>query len=92
MLRRLEMAGWRPYGSKLLLCVLQWAQTRSMSWPMLSSIGSRKVEQFRSRCQEEMKEGRNCEEKQEQGRASQQSGVAHARLSQSSCTSEQFGA
>ena len=31
-------------------------QTRSMPWPMLSSKCSRKVEQFRSRCQEEMKE------------------------------------
>ena len=31
-------------------------QSRSMPWPMRSSKGSRKVEQFRSRCQEEMKE------------------------------------
>ena len=35
--------------------MLQWVQTRSMPWPMLSSKGSRKVEQFRSSCQEEMK-------------------------------------
>ena len=56
MLRRQEIAAWRPYGSKLLPCVLQWDQTRSMPWPMLSSRGSRKVEQFWSRCQEEMTE------------------------------------
>ena len=56
MLRRQEIAAWRPHGSKLLPCVLQWVQTRSMPWPMLSTKGSRKVEQFRSRCQEEMKE------------------------------------
>ena len=31
-------------------------QTRSMPWPMRSSKCSRRVEQFRSRCQEEMKE------------------------------------
>ena len=56
MLRRQAIAAWRPCGSKLLPCVLQWVQTRSMPWQMLSSKGSRKVEQFRSRCQEEMKE------------------------------------
>ena len=38
------------------LCVLQWVQTRLMPWPMLCSKGSKKVEQLRSRCQEEMKE------------------------------------
>ena len=50
MLRRQETAAWRAYGRKLLPCVQQWVQTRSMS-----SKGSRKVEQFRSRCQEENK-------------------------------------
>ena len=56
MPRRQEIAAWRPCGSKLLPCVLQWDQTRLMPWSMLSSKGSRKVEQFRSRCQEEMRE------------------------------------
>ena len=56
MLRKQEMAFWRPYGSRLLPCVLQWDRTRSMPLPMLSSKSSRKVEQFRSRGQEEMRE------------------------------------
>ena len=46
-------ADWRQL---LLQCVLRWVQTRSMPLPMLSSKGSWKVEQFRGRCQEEMKE------------------------------------
>ena len=56
--------------SQLPPSVQQWVQTRSMPWPMLSSKGSRKVEQFRSICQEEMKE--ESEVEQEQGIASQQ--------------------
>ena len=56
MLRRQVIAAWRLCGSKLLPCVLQWVQTRSMPWPMLCSKGSKKVRQFRGRCQEEMKE------------------------------------
>ena len=77
-LRRQEIAAWRSYGSKLLPCVLQWDQTRSMLWPMLSSVGSRKMEQFRSR---------NSEDEQEQGRA-RASGIAHARRVHSRCTGE----
>ena len=56
MLRRQAIAAWRPCCSKLLPCVLQWVQTWSIPWPMLCSKGSKKVEQLRSRCQEEMKE------------------------------------
>ena len=58
MLRTQAITAWRPCGSKLLPCALQWVQTRSMPWPMLFSKGSKKVEQLRSRCQEEMKEER----------------------------------
>ena len=56
MLRSQAIAAWKSCGGKLLSCVLQWVQTRLMPLPMLSSKGSRKVEQFRGRCQEEVKE------------------------------------
>ena len=72
MLRKQEMAVWRPSGSRLLPCVLRSHRTRSMPLPMLSSKSSRKVEQFRSRGQERDERRRNSEEEPEQGRASQQ--------------------
>ena len=67
MLRRQEIAAWRPCGSRLLPCVLQWDRISSVPWPMLSSKSSRKVEE-----QMPGRDERRSEDEQEQGRASQQ--------------------
>ena len=56
MLRSQAIAAWKLGGSKFLPCALQRVQNRLLPSPMLSSKGSKKVEQLRSRCQEEMKE------------------------------------
>ena len=72
MLRRQEIAAWRPYGSKLLMCVLQCDQTRSMPW------ANAVLQRFKENgaVQEQMpgrdERRRNSEDEQEQGRASQQ--------------------
>ena len=54
MLRKQEIAAWRPHDSKLLPSMLQWEQIRSMPWPMLLFKVQGKWSS--SRCQEEMQE------------------------------------